>query len=420
MSMTNRTNMTTPGFTVGWANAAAIAVICASLAGATIPTTQTAPMPNADRPAPAFLLEPGVGRAIGLETVWQSKVFLGANPHASALFITEGDSVFVVDDGCHLSRVLIANGSTVWSHGCGRATDRVLDVDRAQYIARLSAGRNGELTPPTALDEVLVTLDAAIASFDAHSGNLTQTQQLERFPTTRSIVHGRYLIFGARGGQLVWQQYAIGHLWKCNEVGGAILSRPIVVGDSIAAASTTGDILVVDPDTTRQVWRGKTAGAIKGSLAEGGGAVYAASADQSIHAFESATGKLRWRHLAGVPLECDLYCDGERVYAQIPGQGLVALLSRPAGMLESMVSWKASVPGNAICRVGHRLLVWDQPTTTLTALDAATGLVEGRATLPSCVALELSSFVDPSIFLLGADGTVQRLDAIVMPGSAAE
>ena len=391
-----------------------------TVAGSFLLSANVAPADDGPAAPTQFLLAPAEARALGLDTVWQSQVRVGGAGTAAKVFVIPGDSVFVTDAGCHVARVLIENGSTVWANACGRATDRIFDVDRTRYAARLPEGRNGELTPTTELDEVLVTLDAGIISLDAHNGHLVQTQRLERVPSTRALLHGRFLIFGARGGQLVWQQYPIGHLWKCNELGGAILSAPIEVGPALAAASTTGDVLLVNPDTTRQIWRRTLPGAVQGSLAAGDGAVFAASADQAIHAFEASTGKTRWRHLTSKALTCNLFADDERVYGQIPGEGLVALATRPSGMLEPSVVWSARVPGDAICRAGNRLLVWDAATKKLTALDAASGHIEGSAHLADVVDLEVTGATDPNLYLLGTTGTLQRLVVPPTPAPIAE
>ncbi len=367
-----------------------------------------------------YLIPAADGRSLGLETRWLAHVAPSPGAATAQAFTCDGDSVFVTDSACHMSRVLVASGNTVWTNACGRATDHVLDIDRASRVARIPAGKNGDLTPPTQLDEVLVTLDAAIASFDTNTGQITQTQRLERIPSTRSILHGRYLIFGARGGQLVWQQYAIGHLWKCNEVGGSIVARPIRLGSAIAVAGTSGEILVVDPDTTRQVWRRRLAGSVVGSLAAGDDALFAASADQAIHAFEAATGRPRWRFLTETPLSCDLFCDGARVYAQIPQKGLIALATKSETLLEAKVAWTAQVPGNAIARAGHRILVWDAASHTLTAVAAESGHVEGKVTVPSIVDLVVADPVSARMFVLGAGGTLQLLEALDKSVVAAE
>ncbi len=358
---------------------------------------------------PDFLLPPVQGRTLGFETSWQRQSETGTAWSPTKLFVTEGDSVFLADEHAHLARVQRDTGAVVWMNACGRATDRVLDVDRVTYTARLPVGTNGELTPPTQLDEVLCTLDAAIVSLNAHSGHLVQTQKLEKVPSTSSVVHGKYLIFGARGGQLVWQQFAIGHIWKCNELGGAIKSPPIAVGTSLAAASTNGEVMLFDPNTTRQYWRHTLAGGVQGRLASGGGAVFAASADHAIHAIEVNNGHQRWRYLTDAPLACNLFADDDRVYAQVPGEGLVAISTQASSMLACSLAWKSRVTGDAICRAGTRLIVWDSASLTLTAIDAATGLTEASVKLPGVVDLKVTGPVDPDMFLLGEGGKVQKL-----------
>lgn len=364
-----------------------------------------------------FLLGPAENHLLGLRTVWQTSVPLTTGATATAVFLPSGDSAFVADSHCHMSRIMVRTGTRMWTNACGRATDRVLDIDRAQYTQGSSAGERATRSGGAEVDDVLVTLDAAIATFDANTGHFSRGQKLEKVPTTRSVVFDKYLIFGARGGQLAWQQYRVGFLWKCNELGGTIKAMPIRVGDQIAAASSSGEVALVNPATTRQYWRRKLPGGIDGTLAHGADAVFAASDDQSVYAFEQSTGKTRWRYITETPLKCNLFSDGERVYGQLPGQGLVALNARTESMGTTEVAWKCSVQGDVLCRMGAMLLVWDIPSRTMTAVEASSGIIDHRVTIPRAIALEATSEIDPDIFIVSADGLLQRLEPAAAPAA---
>ena len=96
------------------------------------------------------------------------------------------------------------------------------------------------------LDVVYITLDHALVGLDAATGALAHGNKLTRFPLTSGVVYGKHLIFGAKGGQVVWQQYVIGYFWMANELGGIIDQPPILIqsedGATIAAASSSGQV----------------------------------------------------------------------------------------------------------------------------------------------------------------------------------
>ncbi len=365
--------------------------------------------PTDEQLAAAFIASPPAVESIGMRTVWQTKVALPPQTLATRVFVAEGDSVFVADSGAHLARVLTNNGLTVWQNACGRGNDRVHDVDRARLGST---------------DEVLVTLDTAIAVLDTGSGTLSRPEKLERIPTTESVLFGKFLIFGAKGGFVAWQQYLAGCYWKSNELGGVIKSPPILVGNMVAVASTSGQLALLEAETTRQVWRKKLGGPIEGRVAAGAGAIFAACGDHTVHAYEITGGALRWRYMTESPLSGDVFCDGEFVYTQVPGQGLVALTAVAPKMdsqgqqellgRDGRLMWKSSVQGNVICRVAQTILVWDAAKRILTALHTTDGSTVATVALPRVVSLTVSGSQDPDLYLLSADGTMQRCEARVI------
>ena len=384
--------------------------ICSTIALACMTSAalgQTSATPPTERELNAlFLAGPAPVDSLGMRTVWQTKVALVGQASTARVFPADGDSVFVTDNGAHIARVLSHSGLTVWQNACGRANDRVHDVERARLGTT---------------DEVLVTLDTAIVVLDSGNGTLARGQKLDRIPTTQSVLHGKHLIYGAKGGFIAWQQYLAGCFWKSNELGGIIESAPILVGNLVAAGSTSGQLVLLDAETTRQVWRKKLGGPIAGHIAAGAGAIFAACGDHAVHAYEVATGALRWRYITESPLSGDVFCDGELVYTQVPGQGLVALSAAASNVdsrgkqeflgRDGTLIWKSAVTGNAVCRVAQQVLVWDASKRILTALHTSDGSTSATLALPRVVSLAVSGPIDPDLYLLSADGVLQRCEA---------
>ena len=376
-------------------------------------SAETTTPPTSEQLDEMFLVGPTAIGSIGMRTVWQSKVNLQSNESAKSLYVAGGDSFFVEDSGCHMSRVLISDGRSLWKNACGRVTDRVRGVNRVM---------NGKL------DEVLITLDYAIIGLDAATGALAHGNKLTRFPLTSSVVYGKNLIFGSKGGQVVWQQYVIGYFWMANELGGIIDQPPILIQSddvaSIAAASSSGQVALLDADTTRQIWRKTLGGAIKGTLGVGANAIYAACEDRSISALEVSNGNLRWRYQTTQPLSSDVFCDGELVYLQVTGEGLLALQAKPLAddatfSRDGVMKWKCMVAGKPLCKVGSRILLWDLASHTLTTVETSNGIVVAAITLPKVAQVAVTGPLDPDMFLMNTDGTLQRCETIVPAKSTA-
>ena len=389
-----------------------IAPALSLLTVATFSSANSTP-PTAEELDQMFLAGPTAISSIEMRTVWQSKVTLQSNESAKSLYVADGDSFFVEDSGCHMSRVLISDGRSLWKNACGRATDKVRGVNRVV---------NGKL------DEVLITLDHAIIGLDAATGALAHGNKLTRFPLTSGVVYGKHLIFGSKGGQVVWQQYVIGYFWMANELGGIIDQPPILIqsddGASIAAASSSGQVALLDADTTRQIWRKTLGGAIKGTLGVGANAIYAACEDRSISALEVSNGNLRWRYQTTQPLSSDVFCDGELVYLQVTGEGLLALQAKPLAddatfSRDGVMKWKCMVAGKPLCKVGSRILLWDLASHTLTTVETSNGIVVAAITLPKVSQVAVTGPLDPDMFLMNTNGTVQRCETIVPAKSTA-
>lgn len=382
-------------------------LLVAALVATSLSSTAIAKSPQASTTSPTteqldkmFLVGPSALGSLGMRTVWQSKVNLQDDESAQNMFVTDGDSVFVEDSGCHISRVLSRDGRSLWKNACGRATDKVRGVNRVL---------NGNL------DEVLITLDNAIVGLDASTGVLSRGHKLTRLPRTSGVVYGKHLIFGAKGGQIVWQQYAIGYFWLANDLGGAIERPPILIGSNILAASTSGQVALLNADTTRQVWRKTLGGAIKGTMGIGADAIYAACEDHSISALELSNGNLRWRHQTNKPLTNNVFCDDDLVYLQVTGEGLVALVAKPLAddatfSRDGVVKWKCTATGTPLCRVGSRIMLWDSSARMLTTVETSNGIVVATVALPKVAHLVVTGPIDPDMYLLSTNGILQRCE----------
>ena len=174
-------------------------------------SAETTTPPTSEQLDEMFLVGPTAIGSIGMRTVWQSKVTLQGNESAKTLFVTGGDSVFVEDSGCHISRVLITDGRSLWKNACGRVTDKVRGINRVMIGT---------------LDVVYITLDHALVGLDAATGALAHGNKLTRFPLTSGVVYGKHLIFGAKAAKLFGSNMSLGISgWPTNSAASLISHR---------------------------------------------------------------------------------------------------------------------------------------------------------------------------------------------------
>ncbi len=387
--------------------------------------SQPSPPPTDDQLEEMFIAGPSALASLGLKTIWQANVAIPERTTAIALFATDGDSVFVMDSGFHFSRVLTRDGTTLWTTALGRSTDRCIGVNRVRYELDLRVEQpKGEDQLVSEhrfvrelLDEVLVLTDTKIIGVDVATGTIAHGHTVRRVPRTSGVTLGKHLIFGAKGGQVVWHQFPLGFFSFAGELGGTIDQSPILVATepmTIVAASSNGTVACLRAGTSRQVWRTQLGGGIDHRIAVGADGIYVACQDHSITALELTTGNLRWRHMTNKPLVSDVFCDGSSVYLQVSGDGLVSLVANPKAdgsgfARDGVVRWKcATASGNPICRVGSRILLWDSPAKTLTAVESTNGVVVAKVAMPEVAQMVITGTVDPEVYFIRADGALQR------------
>jgi outer membrane protein assembly factor BamB len=111
-----------------------------------------------------------------------------------------------------------------------------------------------------------------------------------------------------------------------------ISGKPILYQNVIYVASRDGEVRAITEergglwalDDTRDGGF-KAAGKIIGGIAVDESAVYVASTDSNLYALNRATGKIKWRYIAGIPLEDTPVTTTDMAYIYVNGQGLTAI-----------------------------------------------------------------------------------------------
>lgn len=401
------------------AGLATCSLVAASCAMGSAPSAPTSPRPSPSQGAPSqvqaversdvrsieatraaldtqFIMGPSRLDAFKLRSRWQTSVPLPAGVKLSRLFTPRGDSVFALDGGNGISRLKADSGERIWRDVVGAPKDTVLGVERGEVRGT---------------DVVLVTNDADVITLECGNGIRMGTQHLERFPATGSLRVGSYLIYGTRVGQVAWQQYAVGHAWKSNALGGAIRAEPIMTPAGIAAGSTDGVVSLLDPASASSLWRFRAGGAVEGSLATDGMRIFCTARDNYVYAIDINRGRTVWKFRADSVLGADVACIGDTVYVHESG-GLVALAADGGGKLDGTVRWRSSIKGLPIAATGSGVIAWDRASSTLTLFDPASGAVRATDALDGVVDVRTTHSVGTSIHFVAADGRVQRTEPL--------
>jgi hypothetical protein len=141
-------------------------------------------------------------------------------------------------------------------------------------------------------------------------------------------------------------------------------------------------------------------------------AVFVAGTDQYIRALRFDNGREIWSVLTESPLTESPTVIGDRVYQQIPSQGLVCFEALPLDSPGGERIWTtAGVKGSVICQRRDNLLVWDAQGKIMTVLDVKRGGVVKTVALPQVKRMEVSAIMDGDIYAASDDGRVVRLTA---------
>lgn len=340
-----------------------------------------------------FIIGPTRLDALKLRSRWQTTVALPAGTSLRRVFVPSGDSVFVQDSGNGITRLKSDSGNRIWRDVVGAAKDTILGVERGEARGT---------------DVVLVTNDVDVITLECANGIRIGTQHLTRYPSTGSVRVGSYLIYGTRVGQVAWQQYAVGHAWKSNSLGGSIKSQPILTPAGVAAGSTDGIVALLDPSTTSSLWRFKAGGAVEGTLATDGMRVFCTARDNYVYAIDINRGRAAWKFRCDGTVGADAACLGDTVYVHESDGGMLALAADGGGKLDGTVRWKAPIRGTPIALTGSGAVAWDSATSTYTLFDPASGAVRASATLDGVVDVRASGSTDLTIHFVTADGRVQQ------------
>lgn len=336
-----------------------------------------------------YVIGPIAARQIGYRVDWQY-------PDAGRdikILEAQHDSVFALDARNFLTRLNRTDGRRIWRVP---VTEPVHEIAGITYIPEL--------------ERVYVTSGASLLVLDAANGAQIGLQKLERIANTAPLVFGDYLIYGSRNGQVIWHSHAIAFQWRAYQISPSIQLQPVIHGDTLIAVGNDGRVAAIHARTANMHWSKRLLSAVVARPAVGQDAVYIASLDQHLWAFDLHSGREIWRHLTESELRTPPTLIGDHVYQHIPGEGLVCFEARPVDALGGRIVWKSSqAVGSVISARQGRLMLWDPQTKRITLAAVRGGAVMDQLSAGKALRLVSPNIDGSELYACSDDGRVVRL-----------
>jgi hypothetical protein len=406
--------------------ALAAPLICCSIAMAQA-TTLGSPATTRQAVAPR-LIDAAAAQALGLAPGWQSRLPLLETGRLAGMRLGtgSGDSnegmVLAWDDDGVIMQVDPVGGAVRWQSAspAKKHGETIVDVSAAQT-------RDASL--------VVGLGDTSCILLDARTGSELGRSGYPHIPVTSSVRVGSDLVFGSRAGHVVWMGFrdekvpsriesrpgdpvrkdlavtaihTFAYEEQAHQLKGAIVAPPIAVGDAVVACSTGGQIACFGGDRRTRLWQIELPGAIVAAPASDGERLFVGCRDQYLRCIDARKGRTLWKWFCESPLENPPLATDGLVMLQVPDLGLVAIESGAEGGLSRSPKWKSAAPGNPITRLTDGVIAWDARTSTLSLVDATSGIVRESRTLPGVTEVLATAPLHGDLYLISADGRMQR------------
>jgi hypothetical protein len=336
-----------------------------------------------------YVIGPMTARDFGYRIDWQ---YPDAGRDIKILKVRE-DSVFALDDRNFLTRIDRASGARLWRLPIA---EPILEIFGLTYVEPL--------------ERVYATSGGAVLELDSVSGSQVGRQTLEKIANTAPATYGPYLVYGGRNGQLIWHSYSVGYQWRAYQVSQSIRIKPAVEDHVGVAIGVDGTVMALHLREARMLWSHRLLGRVQATPAIGDGGVFIAGTDQHLWAYDLYSGRLMWRYLSESSLTQPPFFADDHVYQYIADMGLVCFEAFPLDHPGGRIIWNnEDVRGNVVAKRGSRLFVWDQPSRTLTLVDARRGGKIQTINLPQIHRLVMTNTAADEIYASSEDGRVVRL-----------
>lgn len=322
--------------------------------------------------------------ALGYRSEWRGYPQVDAKAGAKSIDVL-GDLIAVQDKRNILTVMEPATGKNRWSLDLGSPLMKFVGN------ARLD-------------NKVLACGESEIQVLDARNGAILERQKLAEIANTRPVISDRIAVFGTSTGEVLGHNLNTGYKLWAYKLGGTVTADPVFVGPSVAVVSQAGDVIVLDPRSGESLGRRRSIfGGLNNNPVANENSVFIAGADQSVWSI-SDEGRLLWRVRTPDALSAQPAVHEDSVYVSVPSLGFCAFEAASGSR-----KWATpGVAGRLLAVRNGRLIVWDDAARTLTSLDAQKGDVLDRVERPETRLVTVSAPVDGDLYLVNADGSVDK------------
>ncbi len=338
-----------------------------------------------------YVIGPAAARAMGYRIAWQYPASTGKIRR----FAVQDDSVFTLDHSNFLSKIRREKGDRMWQVPVGGGP-----MQQIQGITYVPSE-----------EKVYLTANSQLMVLDVATGSQIAKQKLGRIAATEPFVLGQYFVYGSRRGQVVWHSYLMDSERAGYQVSQSMRQPPLYEDGYIVAVGSAGEVMCLRAGSISQVWSRKALAPIVADAVAGNGAVYVASLDQHLRAFELAENRSPlWEYLTESPLTDSPVLIGDRVYQQVESEGLVCLEALPLDSPGGVVIWQAKdAGGNVLTQMRDTLITWDADDKELAIVDSRLGAPISSFHLPHIDSIMATEVVGGDIYATAMDGRILRL-----------
>jgi len=326
-------------------------------------TITSAPAPD-DRPA---------HRKLGYRLEWRGSPVIARSARIEDVIVRD-DIVIVRDSSNTMSVLEVGTGANRWAGEVAKP----LDIVHGTVI-----GNDGEL---------LVSTDVELLVFSSKTGTLEERQAYSILGSTAPVRVGRYLCVGGENGQMLIHNTTSGYRQHAYDFGARFEVAPVRIGEYVGAVARNGRVFMINPHTGSSIGRTRVYAGVTADLAASDDALFVASLDQSLWAFELRGAGTRWRiRTEGKLTHAPVHHDGV-VYTVIPKRGLSAFDAYSGELL-----WEnADVFAPPVVKRGDRLIAFDGSNAI--AIQAVSGDIMERVALPGVDRLLTNTFDEGDLY----------------------
>lgn len=318
---------------------------------------------------------------LGYRLDWRGFASVPRGRHVTSVALGS-DVVVVQESGSRVTVLESSNGSIRWTNELATRLTRFPSLDVLG-------------------DRVLASSESELLGLDVATGAVVTRQRFPRVVNTPSLIAGGVALYGTSSGEVLAHVLSSGvKLWGF-QLPGAVEHGAVSVNGLAGVVSQSGDAVFLDPQSGTLYGRHRMFKGTRSAPASGDGAMYVASLDQSLWAFEPGD-VVRWRFRTEHALENQPVFHDGAVYLDVPRMGLVAIDARTGAR-----RWAAEgVAGTVVAQRNGMLVVFAPGGVTL--VDPMDGTVVGREAIADVVRIVPDGFVDGALYAVSASGTVSR------------